>query len=167
MSMDAVSKCHSGVEYVNIVLNQLVNKITLGNLVYRRRGALGMKQRELAAAVEKDQAWVSKLERDNLGYLPEPETLQLLATTLGITQIELLQAWGYLQDLNGHSGDTDSKAKDDFSEMPDDIKIFFANYYDQMSPEMRRILNAQIRVYRDELADIRRMEGDGDIESNR
>lgn len=66
----------------------------LGRFVKKRRGK--MSQAELGAFVDREQTWISELERGAVVYLPPPEIIRGLATGLGCPPSKLLEAAGYL-----------------------------------------------------------------------
>lgn len=91
-----------------VILETTVQQSLADRVVYEmtRRG---MKQRELAAKIEKAPSWVSNFISEKLANPPEPETLRLIEEVLGISEYEVLRAYGYLQSPDEES----SVAQDD------------------------------------------------------
>lgn len=70
----------------------------LGRWIRARREELGISQVELGALIERDQNYVSRLERRNEpdALLPDARTTRLLAEALRVPVDDLLIAAGYL-----------------------------------------------------------------------
>jgi transcriptional regulator with XRE-family HTH domain len=67
----------------------------LAALVKRGRRRREMRGMDLASAIGKDPAYVSRLEHGMLREIPEPETIRALAEALGIDETRLVAAIGY------------------------------------------------------------------------
>lgn len=107
--------------------------MTLGELVRYRRGVLGLTQPDLAAHIDRNPSFVSRLENDKLSEIPDPVLLRALADALGTTVLALLEAWGY--DIA--EGEATRPAGAD-----DPLTLFFAVNSDKMTPEIREALLA-------------------------
>ena len=73
-----------------------MQRMTLGRYVHQRRTALGLRSEDVAAAIGRNQSWVSRLETGDSKVFPDPEDLHALAVVLQVTPRELLEADGYL-----------------------------------------------------------------------
>ncbi len=87
--------------------------LTLGRFIRLRREALGLTQTELAVAVQRDQTYISQLERDRLQHLPGPAFVRRLTEALETTPVALFRAMGYLapEDLLTGFGNEDLLAR--------------------------------------------------------
>lgn len=68
----------------------------LGTLIAEARRKRGIRtQRELALAIDRDPAWLSRLERGEIKETPSPEVMHALADVLRVPEARLLEAAGY------------------------------------------------------------------------
>jgi transcriptional regulator with XRE-family HTH domain len=68
--------------------------MSFGKRLYDLRKASGLSQRDLAARVEIDYTYISKMERGRLEFLPSEATIRRLAEVLEADVLELLNLAG-------------------------------------------------------------------------
>lgn len=88
---------------------------TLGKFVRAQRQLLNMTQDDLAEAIDRDQTYVSQLERGRVKSLPHPDFLLVLAKALKTTREDILRSLGYLNGEN--TGEYDGGDEGIFLEM--------------------------------------------------
>ncbi|PSB25570.1 helix-turn-helix domain-containing protein [Chlorogloea sp. CCALA 695] len=74
------------------------HKTTFGQVIRTARISIGYSQRELAALVEIDFTYLSKLESDSTEYPPKEYLIQQLAYYLGLDREELMCLTGRLPE---------------------------------------------------------------------
>ena len=72
--------------------------LTFGQVIRTARVSIGYSQRELAALVEIDFTYLSKLESDSTEYPPKEYLIQQLAYYLGLDREELMCLTGRLPE---------------------------------------------------------------------
>lgn len=77
-----------------LVMEAVVER-TLADRVSRELQARGWDQKDLAAKMSRSASWVSDLVNGNLKRVPDPDALLRLEELLGITESEVLRAFGY------------------------------------------------------------------------
>lgn len=77
----------------------------VGELISKRRLSLGMTQEELAERVDKDQSYVSQIERGKV-HRPGDALIRRFATALDIPEVELMRATGRLVEIITGGGDS-------------------------------------------------------------
>jgi len=75
-----------------------LNSQTFGQAIRTARVSIGYSQRELAALVEVDFTYLSKLESDSTEYPPKEYVIQQLAHYLGLNHEELMCLTGRLPE---------------------------------------------------------------------
>lgn len=90
----------TGVAGVGMVIAMEVDRTsTVGEFVRRRREQLGLKQRQLADMIGREQTFISSLENNrNEGYLPQRDVVLALADALEVDEIDILRAAGYVRE---------------------------------------------------------------------
>ena len=68
----------------------MTDRPTLGTTIQALRKERGINQRELAARVEVDFSYISKIENDRLEHSPSVRTLVRLAEALQVDELELM-----------------------------------------------------------------------------
>jgi transcriptional regulator with XRE-family HTH domain len=91
-----------------------IGTMTVGATLRERRLSLGKSQEDLADEIERDQNFISRLERGQHGTL-QPETVRLLARALGYRREELLVLLGYLDEPGA-----------EVEAVPDSVRVFTA-----------------------------------------
>lgn len=77
----------------------------LGRFIQNRRAEIGMRSETLASLIDRSQSWVSRLETGTAKTLPEPNDLTAIASALGVSVFDLLEAAGYLDGERPDPGD--------------------------------------------------------------
>lgn len=74
------------------------NLRVFGELVREARTRMGLSAYELAARIDRQPSFVSRLENGQNAYPPEPALLLSLTKVLGLSRKQMLIAMGYLDD---------------------------------------------------------------------
>lgn len=107
---------------------------TLGPLIRTTRERRGIRAVDLAYRVGKDPSWLSKIERDLLKEVPEPEQMAALSAELGIPVVALLRARGY--DIPA----------EELSTVPDHRLHEIVTTWSRMTPDLQKALSDTFRA---------------------
>jgi transcriptional regulator with XRE-family HTH domain len=77
----------------------------LGRFIQNRRTDMGMRSETLASLIDRSQSWVSRLETGTAKTLPEPNDLTAIASALGVSVFDLLEAAGYVDGVRPDPND--------------------------------------------------------------
>lgn len=84
-----------------LVMERVMARITFGDVVRRRREALGLSQGELAARIGWDATRVSKVETNqNYRRMPDAETFRMWAEALEMEPAVMLHQMGYIGEAD-------------------------------------------------------------------